>query len=171
MTLEQLGSLGEALGGIAVVVSLVALAVQMRQNTRAIRAESARAAEADWSARNTEIGMHMPIDLALKAHTAQSVEELSPQEILQVQIVCRAIWHQLTSEYYLYRDGVHDESIWKRRLQWCRDYIEIPVIRYLFEEERRILLEPDLYSAVMSLSPSGDVNPPSLYSGDASGAK
>jgi hypothetical protein len=165
MTLEQLGNIGEAVGGIAVVVSLLALAIQMRQNTKAVRAESARAAEADWSARNTEFAMHMPIDLALKVHTARGIEGLSPQELLQAQVLLRAIWHQLTSEYYLYRDGVHDKSIWERRLQWCRDYVELPVVSYFFEEERRVLLEPGLYDAVMSKSPSGDVNPASLGPG------
>ena len=167
MTLEQLGSLGEAIGGIAVVVSLIALAVQMRQNTRAIRAESARAAEADWSARNTEF-MHIPSELALKVHTAKSTDEFSPEELLQAQLICRAIWHQLTSEYYLYREGVHDKSIWERRLKWFRSYVELPVVGYLFEEERRTLLDPNVYDAVMSVSPSYDINPPQLYSGEVS---
>lgn len=38
--LEQLGNLGEFIGAIAVVVSLVYLAAQIRQNTRAIRANT-----------------------------------------------------------------------------------------------------------------------------------
>ncbi len=34
MTLQDLGSLGELVGGIAVVVSVVYLAIQIRHNTR-----------------------------------------------------------------------------------------------------------------------------------------
>ena len=46
MSLENLGNLGEFLGGIVVVVSLFYLAFQVRQNTQSIRAESyARALE------------------------------------------------------------------------------------------------------------------------------
>ncbi len=37
MTLEDLGNLGEFLSAIAVVVSLVYLAIQIRQNTTAVR--------------------------------------------------------------------------------------------------------------------------------------
>ncbi len=37
MTLEDLGNLGEIIGAIAVVISLVYLAVQIRQNTAQIR--------------------------------------------------------------------------------------------------------------------------------------
>jgi hypothetical protein len=40
MTIEQLGSLGEFLGSIAVLVTLIYLAIQIRQNTRQARAAS-----------------------------------------------------------------------------------------------------------------------------------
>ena len=38
MLLDDLGNVGEFLGSIAVVVSLLYLAVQIRQNTRSVRA-------------------------------------------------------------------------------------------------------------------------------------
>jgi hypothetical protein len=51
MTLQELGSLGEAVGGLAVIVSLVYLALQIRQNTVALRSASYhQAAEQTWSA-------------------------------------------------------------------------------------------------------------------------
>jgi hypothetical protein len=34
MTIQELGSLGELVGGFAVIVSLIYLAVQIRQNNR-----------------------------------------------------------------------------------------------------------------------------------------
>ena len=40
MTLQDLGNIGEFVGAIAVVVSLVYLAVQIRQNTRSVRAST-----------------------------------------------------------------------------------------------------------------------------------
>ncbi len=40
MTLEDLGNLGEIIGAIAVVVSLIYLAIQIRQNTAQIRESS-----------------------------------------------------------------------------------------------------------------------------------
>ena len=52
MTIEQMGSLGEVVGAIAVIVTLVQLAVQIRQNTRAIHAQAARDAQATWGAFN-----------------------------------------------------------------------------------------------------------------------
>ena len=40
MTIETLGALGDFLGGVAVVASLLYLAAQIRQNTKAIRSSS-----------------------------------------------------------------------------------------------------------------------------------
>ena len=40
MTLEDLGNLGDFLGGIAVIVTLVYLALQIRSNTQTVRAAS-----------------------------------------------------------------------------------------------------------------------------------
>jgi hypothetical protein len=38
LNLDVLGNIGEAVGGLSVVVSLIYLAIQIRQNTRAVRA-------------------------------------------------------------------------------------------------------------------------------------
>ena len=49
MTLQDLGNLGEFIGAIAVVISLVYLAAQIRQNTRALHGSSyAQSAEQLW---------------------------------------------------------------------------------------------------------------------------
>lgn len=47
MTLEDLGNLGEFLGAIGVIVTLVYLAVQVRQNTRMMRANVRQARPVD----------------------------------------------------------------------------------------------------------------------------
>ena len=47
MNLTQLANLGEFIGGIAVLVTLVYLALQVRQNTSALRASSATLSRRD----------------------------------------------------------------------------------------------------------------------------
>ena len=44
MSLDELASLGEFIGGIGVLATLVFVAVQLRQNTRAIQRSNAREA-------------------------------------------------------------------------------------------------------------------------------
>jgi hypothetical protein len=47
--LEALGDIGDFLGGIGVVVTLVYLAVQIRQNTRSVRTAAFQAAQRDFA--------------------------------------------------------------------------------------------------------------------------
>ena len=54
MTVSELGSIGEFLGGLAVLVSLIYLALQIRQNTTSVRA-AASASVAESLSRVTEI--------------------------------------------------------------------------------------------------------------------
>lgn len=53
--LENLGNIGDFLGGIGVVITLVYLAVQIRQNTRQLRSGSAAAQTRSLEGTNTDI--------------------------------------------------------------------------------------------------------------------
>lgn len=56
MTIEQLGNLGEFIAAIATLTTLVYLAVQIRQNTRAVRAASHHAVTDSFNHINSKIG-------------------------------------------------------------------------------------------------------------------
>ena len=50
MTLDTLGNVGDFVGGVTVIVSLLYLAVQIRQHTKAVRSSSYhQAAEQTWN--------------------------------------------------------------------------------------------------------------------------
>ena len=52
MTLDQLAGIGEIIGGIAVVISLVYLAIQIRRNTEAERTSTYQSIVSDFGALN-----------------------------------------------------------------------------------------------------------------------
>ena len=52
MTLDQLASIGEIIGGIGVVLSLVYLAIQIRTNTDAERTSTYQSIVSDFGALN-----------------------------------------------------------------------------------------------------------------------
>ena len=49
MNIMELGTIGELMGGVAVLVTLVYLAVQVRQNTNAIKVSSYRSAKGEFN--------------------------------------------------------------------------------------------------------------------------
>lgn len=50
MTLQDLANIGELVGGMAVVLSLVYVGLQIRQNTTAVRSATARAVHDNYAA-------------------------------------------------------------------------------------------------------------------------
>ncbi len=86
MSLDDLGNIGEAIGAVAVVVSLIYLASQIRQNTRAVRA----------AAVDSSIGHSMDVRKSLyeseglaRIYTAGSIDPdaLSAEDLVRFRIL------------------------------------------------------------------------------------
>ena len=80
--LESLASLGEIVGAVAVVVSLLYLAVQVRQNTRAQRLENASRI-LDRTASMQGALSRDPATSILFSKGVSDPSELTPQERIQ----------------------------------------------------------------------------------------
>ena len=63
MTLSDLANIGEFVGGIGVVVTLIFVGIQLRQNTRAVQRSSAR-----------EAGNAIVAAVQINAHSAELTE-------------------------------------------------------------------------------------------------
>ena len=110
MTLEQLANLGELIGGIAVVASLIYLAIQIRQNTANVRSATL--------ATNTEIWTSMLGQFAHpdfnEAYLQGSMgnSDLQPKLFLQFYLMSRSIFVAFENQYYQYRKGTLDAEIY-----------------------------------------------------------
>ena len=159
MTVDQMGSIGEVIGGIAVVISLVALTFQMRKNTKAIHAESARDAESTWAAFYLEVAKDVKLsNLATRLIRGENVDKFDEGERSQLYYILRCIWSHLQSEYYLYREGSLKEEVWKRRANWFSGLIKIPVVGGFFEEEKRqSSIDPQMIHDIMKPDSSVEI--------------
>jgi len=106
MTLSQLADLGELIGGIAVVASLVYLALQVRQNTRTVRGSTLH--------QNTDLWTSMFLRLA-EPGTAQAYvagmaghPDIRPLHYTQFFFICRSMFLAFENQYYQMRQGVLD---------------------------------------------------------------
>ena len=113
MTLDMLAQLGEFVGGFFVVVSLVYLAYQVRQNTRSIKAENyARVLN-----RMSEMQSRLALDADLNHIVVVGAED--PGRLTHAERV-RFAWalYELigTAEfvYHQFRDGTLSETVWLR---------------------------------------------------------
>ena len=79
MTIQDLGSLGELIAAVATVSTLVYLAIQLKQNTRALRSQTFQQSSMDMSLTANAISSDGELArIVVKA--SDSLDYLSPEE-------------------------------------------------------------------------------------------
>lgn len=132
VTIQELGSLGEFIGAFAVVVTLIFVAVQVRQNTKMLRAQirqSLTEQRIDAILRPTT-DQHFAEAMA----TNGSNRELSGAEYVRLrhQLMANLVDMQNWHDHYL--DGLIDDDRWRAIRQ---------VIRGFFEDEGTITMSSE----------------------------
>ena len=110
MNWDAVGAVGELVGAIAVVFTLGYLALQMKQNTVAIRAQSliARTNEIDQSLR--EIALSEDLSDIYHRLNTQGVSSLTAAEKARAVSWERAKIQRMSAQAYLWENGLLDED-------------------------------------------------------------
>ncbi|HEX9813616.1 MAG TPA: hypothetical protein VGB31_01565 [Myxococcota bacterium] len=119
MTIIELGSLGEFIGAIAVVVSLAYLALQVRHNTRAVRSSmhqemvesTLRIAESVSD--NPDVGR-----IVLKAD--DDYDNLTSEERIRFEAYAERVFGNFESVFYSYRNSMIEQDLWE---SWEASYL------------------------------------------------
>ena len=129
MTLEHLGNLGEFIGAIGVVASLLFVARQMRlgmeqtrRNTRSVRA-AAFNAMVENSIRLLE---HVFRDRELAeflARAAEAPDQLTPGERLRWDSYMTAIFRHFGNLHYQWEVGAMEDKMWESYRRSCKDHL------------------------------------------------
>ncbi len=137
LTLQDLGSLGEFVGAMGVVVSLIYLAQQMRQNTTSVRAASFNSMTEN-SLRLLEPSFR-DADFAEFLHRAQrDPSSLSPNELVRWDAYMTAVYRHFGNLVYQYRVGALDRQMWQSYRETLKKHLSIPSWQTWFEENKGI---------------------------------
>ncbi len=138
MNWEAIGTISEVIGASAVVITLGYLAIQMRQNTRAIKATSFMESQHffaelhDYLAQSPDL-----VDLAIRAFDpSEKTENFSPHELMRLGMLGRAVMQRTEAQYYLHKNGFLDDEFWEMRRSWMRGWFDMPVWREWWQSER-----------------------------------
>ena len=152
-TLQDLGSLGEFVGALGVVVSLVYLARKMQQNTTSVRAASFNSMTEN-SLRLLEPSFREG-DFADFLHRAQrDPSSLSPTELVRWDAYMTAVYRHFGNLVYQYRVGALDRQMWQSYRDTLKKHLSMPSWRAWFEENKGIFstsLVEKVYRAVREL--------------------
>jgi acyl-CoA reductase-like NAD-dependent aldehyde dehydrogenase len=153
---DAMSAIGETVGAIAVIVSIIYLAIQVRSNTRATRAAAGFDATHSWASFNE---VAIGLDASLKAEVARAYDpqsqwqDFSPAQRADIGLLHRALFQKLEGQYILYRYAFLDEGIWKARSSWASALIAIPFFaEWWSQEKEQYVYSEDFASAIEAIS-------------------
>jgi hypothetical protein len=109
--LDALGNIGDFIGGIGVIITLLYLAVQIRQNTTSSRTESYQAVVAAISDWTRAVGTNAESS-RIADKGSRDLASLSPSERVQFNLIMASLVRNLENIHYQYIHGAIDESTW-----------------------------------------------------------
>jgi len=167
MNWDAIGALGEIAGALAVVVSIVYLSIQIRSNTRAMKAGAGFDATHSWATINEQVVLYpdeiMPV--FIKAFDPdERMENFSELERVRLGAHFRALFQKLEGQYHLVKYGYLDPDIWETRRTWARGAIDLPVLRAWWDQERTESIFTEDFILIIESAEPIRVSVPSLRS-------
>ena len=141
MALEDLGNLGEFIGGMAVIATLVYLAIQIRQNNKLLRRSAEQTSRSDSTAA-IALAAQSPENAAVYHKGLADPDALSPEERTHFYLFMAANFYHLHFGHTAYQDGAQSEDSWKLQLQGLQFFVSRPGVRTWWEQQGSGLFGP-----------------------------
>lgn len=125
MDIETLGNVGDFIGGLAVIVSLIYLAQQIRQNTRMLRASALSSTTDTYVAFNHLLGSD-PLSARVFQLGLEDFAALAENEQRQFLNLMRAALISYEHVYQNFDAGLIDAEVWDRYQREAKRLLQIP---------------------------------------------
>ncbi len=136
-TFQILGNLGEFIGALGVVASLVYVARQMSQNTRSVRAASFNSMVQN-SIRLLEHSFR-DSEFAAFLHKAETgPDSLTPAERVRWDSYMTAVYRHFGNLVYQYRVGALDQQMWESYRETLHEHLRTPSWAGWFQDNRSL---------------------------------
>lgn len=132
---QLLGNYGEFVGAIAVVITLVYLAFQIRQNTNSLNAGSIYKS-AELSS-NSEVALTGYNSHMAWAKALDEPNTVSRGELMQAWAILALAYHSANQTYADYRDGLANEERWLDARALFIQHIDHPIGLIWWDEVKR----------------------------------
>jgi hypothetical protein len=136
MNWEAVGAISEAVGVSAVVVSLVYLAIQVREQSRETRIASSY--ELTSAFRETISWLTDPQNAEVALAASSDIEQLTDAQRLQFNTFCIQYFRVWEQAHYQYSEGRLDESTWQSILSQFRDVVSVDAFRTVWAMRKHV---------------------------------
>lgn len=139
MTLSDLANIGEALGGLAVLVSLIYLILELRRSTKTAISASAWNATVALAELCEGLSHNRELSALIIRAGVESTrrEELTDDEFSQYFMFFRSLLFKYEAQWYLWREGTLTDEMWENRRKWAKTFVSLPVPAYAWAIEKQ----------------------------------
>ena len=149
LKLKQWSQIGEVIGAVAIVVSLIYVASELRQNTEATQAATFQQMVQLSSTRL--ITMASDADMAdILRRGIQDLDTLTDQERFRFFLVNRAQWRAMEAAYFQRQHGVLGDPEWNSYKSLMCGELRAVMGRQASWDVHRSVLSPDFVSFIES---------------------
>lgn len=122
MTIQDWGAIGELVGGAAVIVTLIYLALQLRDNTRAVRLDTSHTVIAEFRGMFDMLSTCRELAEIVVA-AATDPDSLTGADKLQYWTYNNSFMRAVENAYFQWSNGALDEAQWRGMQAMVRDYV------------------------------------------------
>lgn len=132
MNWEAIGAFGEIAGAIGVILTLMYLAIQLRQNTKASQIAAVQnsvensARFSELVAEDEDLGRTFWVGLS-------NPEELNPSEMRKFISIVNVFMRRESVAFYLYQEGTMPEKLWAARVASIEGALNQPGLKVYLE--------------------------------------
>jgi len=141
MTLDALGNIGEFVGSIAVLISLIYLAIQIKKSTETERTSTYQSIVSDFGRMNQGLASDPELNF-LYVRAMEDYESLNPSEKARISQVFYMTFRYFENMYYQHRKGYLEAEVW---IGWQRlmvTYFGRPGFNTWWKSRRDVFSEP-----------------------------
>ena len=136
MNWDALGAIAELIGASAVLVTLIYLAVQTRDNAKVMRSRAIWDAQVSFVEVNETLsGDGAVANLVYKV--LSDPDGLTERETYQLHRFCRGWFQRMEAQFALYKAGILDEEVWQLRCGYAHSLLKHSLFQDWWEMDKK----------------------------------
>lgn len=139
--LSEIANIAEIIGTLALIISLVFVGLQIRQNTAQTKLAAAQAVHDNYAGWYTSMQSD-PILLTITTKGMQDYSVLSPSERAQFIAVFMAFTSHSQNAFYKFRDGSLSPELWQAWVYVSMNFLNTPGGKAFWKERDYVFSQP-----------------------------
>ena len=135
MNIEGMANYADVIGGIAVIVSLIYVGIQIRRNTRSTRAQTFQSAHESLASVALEIAKNPELALLAKRGLT-AFDQLNDDDQFQFSYLVIGVMRHFENYFYQHERGMLEDELWEGQRESILSYFHSKGVQCVWKDRR-----------------------------------